>query len=55
VEAAKIVGQDEWLEARRALLVKEKAHMRAGDALAEARRDLPWVKIEKSYWTAPLW
>jgi len=49
MEAAKIVSHDEWLEARRALLVQEKAHMRAGDALAEARRALPRVKIEKSY------
>ena len=49
MEAAKIVSHNEWLEARRALLVKEKAHMRAGDALAEARRTLPRVKIEKSY------
>jgi predicted dithiol-disulfide oxidoreductase (DUF899 family) len=49
MEAGKVVSQDEWLEARRALLVKEKAHMRAGDALAGERRALPWVKIEKSY------
>jgi predicted dithiol-disulfide oxidoreductase (DUF899 family) len=32
------VSQDEWLAARRALLAKEKAHMRAGDALAAERR-----------------
>jgi predicted dithiol-disulfide oxidoreductase (DUF899 family) len=44
-----IVSQDEWLAARRALLVKEKAHMRAGDALAAERRALPQLKIEKSY------
>src|SRR3984885_7733273 len=44
-----IVSQDEWLAARRALLAKEKAHMRTGDALAAERRTLPWMKIEKSY------
>jgi predicted dithiol-disulfide oxidoreductase (DUF899 family) len=44
-----IVSQEEWLAARRALLAKEKAHMRAGDALAAERRTLPWVKIDKSY------
>ena len=44
-----VVSQEQWLAARRALLVKEKAHMRAGDALAAERRTLPWVKIEKSY------
>lgn len=49
MQACRIVSQDEWREARRALLVKEKAHMRAGDALAEERRALPWVRIEKAY------
>jgi predicted dithiol-disulfide oxidoreductase (DUF899 family) len=44
-----IVPRDEWLAARRALLAKEKAHMRAGDILAAERRALPWVRIEKSY------
>jgi predicted dithiol-disulfide oxidoreductase (DUF899 family) len=44
-----IVSQDEWLAARRALLAKEKAHMRAGDILAAERRTLPWLRIEKSY------
>jgi predicted dithiol-disulfide oxidoreductase (DUF899 family) len=45
----KIVSQDEWLAARRALLEKEKAHMRQGDVLALERRSLPWFKIEKNY------
>lgn len=49
MQANRIVSQSEWLDARRALLVKEKAHMRAGDAVAEERRALPWVKIEKAY------
>jgi len=44
-----IVSQDEWLAARKVLLAREKAHMRAGDALAVERRALPWLKIEKSY------
>ncbi len=44
-----IVSRDEWLAARRTLLAKEKAHMRAGDTLAAERRALPWLKIEKSY------
>jgi len=44
-----IVSRDEWLAARRALLAKEKAHMRAGDTLAAERRALPWLKMEKSY------
>jgi len=49
MQANRIVSQNEWLEARRGLLAKEKVHMRAGDALAEERRALPWVKIEKTY------
>lgn len=44
-----VVSREEWLDARRALLAKEKAHMRDGDALAQARRALPWVKVEKAY------
>ncbi|MFA9476998.1 DUF899 domain-containing protein [Phycisphaerales bacterium AB-hyl4] len=43
------VSRDAWIEARKALLVKEKVHMRQGDALAVERRALPWVKIEKRY------
>ena len=45
----KVVSREEWLEARRTLLVKEKAYLREGDALAGARRALPWVKVEKAY------
>ncbi len=44
-----IVSQGEWLAARKALLAKEKDFSRARDALSAARRDLPWVKVEKSY------
>jgi predicted dithiol-disulfide oxidoreductase (DUF899 family) len=45
----KIVSQDEWLKARKALLEKEKAFSRERDALSAARRDLPMVKVEKPY------
>ena len=45
----KVVSHDEWLSARRDLLRQEKAHMKAGDSLAAARRDLPWARIEKRY------
>jgi predicted dithiol-disulfide oxidoreductase (DUF899 family) len=44
-----VVSQTEWLKARKALLTKEKAFSKARDALAAERRDLPWVKIEKTY------
>lgn len=44
-----IVTREAWIEARRALLAKEKALTRQRDALAAERRDLPWVKVEKRY------
>lgn len=45
----RIVPLESWRRERELLLVKEKAHTRAGDKLAAERRRLPWVKIEKSY------
>ena len=45
----KIVSQDEWLSARKALLAKEKDFSKARDALSKQRRDLPWVKVNKPY------
>jgi predicted dithiol-disulfide oxidoreductase (DUF899 family) len=44
-----IVSRDEWLAARKALLVKEKEMTRQLDALRAERRQLPWVKVEKPY------
>ena len=44
-----IVSPDEWLAARKALLTKEKEFSRQRDALSAARRELPWVKVEKAY------
>jgi len=44
-----VVSQGEWLEARKALLAKEKEFTHRRDALSAARRDLPWVKIDKAY------
>lgn len=45
----KVVSQNEWLTARKALLAKEKEFSHARDKLSEARRALPWVKVEKNY------
>src|SRR6185437_5978467 len=42
-------SQDQWLAARRALLAREKAHMRAGDTLAAERRALPRLKLGRNY------
>ncbi|XWW99412.1 hypothetical protein V2A60_007422 [Cordyceps javanica] len=47
--SAKIVTQQEWIEASKALLEKEKELMRAADALSAARRDLPMVKVGRDY------
>jgi predicted dithiol-disulfide oxidoreductase (DUF899 family) len=44
-----VVSQDEWLKARRELLAEEKAWTHERDRLAEKRRALPWVKVEKDY------
>jgi predicted dithiol-disulfide oxidoreductase (DUF899 family) len=41
--------REEWLAARLALLKAEKEHTRRGDELAEQRRALPWVAIDKDY------
>jgi len=41
--------RDEWLTARKELLVAEKEHSRRGDELARRRRALPWVPVEKEY------
>ena len=45
----KVVSRENWLKARKALLVKEKKFTRERDRVAQARRDLPWVKVEKDY------
>jgi predicted dithiol-disulfide oxidoreductase (DUF899 family) len=43
------VSRVQWIEASRALLAEEKALSKAQDRLAEKRRALPWVKIDKHY------
>jgi predicted dithiol-disulfide oxidoreductase (DUF899 family) len=45
----KIATRDEWLAAREQLLRREKEHTRLGDELAQQRRELPWVQVEKDY------
>ncbi|HVJ95919.1 MAG TPA: DUF899 family protein [Acidimicrobiia bacterium] len=44
-----IVSPEEWEAARQALLVKEKELTRARDAMAAARRRMPWLAVEKEY------
>src|SRR5215469_1119164 len=45
----KIVSREEWLVARKKLLIREKQHTREHDAIASERRALPWVRVEKNY------
>ncbi|AXB47979.1 DUF899 domain-containing protein [Amycolatopsis albispora] len=50
----RVVSPEEWQVARDALLVKEKEHTRALDALAAERRRLPMVRLDPGYrFTAP--
>src|SRR5579864_8765114 len=44
-----VVSAGAWHEAWQELLVKEKAQLRAHDALAAERRRMPWMKVDKSY------
>jgi predicted dithiol-disulfide oxidoreductase (DUF899 family) len=44
-----IVSEDEWLQARLALLAEEKAFTRAQEELNRKRRTLPWVRVAKDY------
>lgn len=44
-----IVSPEDWEAARQRLLIKEKAHTRAGDALAAERRRMPWLAVDRAY------
>ena len=46
---SKVVSQQDWLAARKALLAQEKALTRQRDEVARARRELPRVRIDKAY------
>ena len=44
-----VVSHEAWTEARKALLAKEKEFTRLRDQISQARRDLPWERVDKSY------
>jgi predicted dithiol-disulfide oxidoreductase (DUF899 family) len=44
-----VVSREQWLEARRQLLAREKEYTRERDALNADRRRLPMVKVEQEY------
>ena len=47
--AVNVGTREEWLAQRLELLKEEKALNRRRDQLAEQRRELPWVPVEKQY------
>ena len=44
-----IVSREQWIEARKAHLAREKQLTRERDELARQRRQLPWVRVEENY------
>jgi len=49
VKNHRVVSQEEWLKARQALLEKERALTHQMDEVSAARRELPWVRVDKDY------
>jgi predicted dithiol-disulfide oxidoreductase (DUF899 family) len=47
--AHRMVSHDEWLDARKLLLAREKEFTRLRDELSRERRALPWERVEKDY------
>src|SRR5262245_7212224 len=45
----RIVSHQEWLEAQRTHLAREKELTRLRDELAAERRTLPWERVDKAY------
>jgi predicted dithiol-disulfide oxidoreductase (DUF899 family) len=45
----RVVNREQWIAERRQLMQDEKEFTRRRDALAEKRRALPWVKVDKRY------
>jgi predicted dithiol-disulfide oxidoreductase (DUF899 family) len=48
-EYHEVVGHDAWLDARTALLTREKEFTRLRDELSRERRELPWEEVAKEY------
>lgn len=44
-----VVSRADWDAAHERMLVKEKANLRAHDALAAERRRMPWLRVEEAY------
>jgi predicted dithiol-disulfide oxidoreductase (DUF899 family) len=48
-DARRVVSHQDWLQARRALLAREKELTHLRERIAEERRALPWEKVDKHY------
>src|SRR5580698_5982237 len=44
-----VVSRNEWIEARKQHLAREKEFTRLRDQLSAERRALPWVRVDKEY------
>jgi predicted dithiol-disulfide oxidoreductase (DUF899 family) len=44
-----VVSQEQWIEARKQHLAREKEFTRLRDQLSAERRELPWVRVDKEY------
>jgi predicted dithiol-disulfide oxidoreductase (DUF899 family) len=49
VESHAVVSREEWLAARRALLLREREHTHMRDAINAQRLALPWVRVDEPY------
>jgi predicted dithiol-disulfide oxidoreductase (DUF899 family) len=45
----KVGTREEWVEARNALLAEEQEHAARSEELAQKRKELPWVRVDKEY------
>jgi predicted dithiol-disulfide oxidoreductase (DUF899 family) len=44
-----VVTREEWLDARQKLLEAEQEHAAKSEELANRRKELPWVRVDKEY------
>lgn len=49
MQSHQIVSREQWIAARKVHLAREKELTAARERLAEERRALPWVKVDKEY------
>jgi len=49
MEKHRVVSREEWIEARKDFLAKEKEFTRMRDQISQLRREMPWERVEKNY------